>query len=158
MVKLSEYLRESMGLPFRQLDLKALDFLCGKTIGNLHFDAGLDIPYQAPYAYTTPFFYPIGYTYGADIGFHLHPEYLGWENLVVAHSDHGKVLMDLCRQHCSFDHAIAHRLLVQLLSGDNIAGRWAGQWVQDRNVADLSEDTETYEAWEQVLLSLAPRT
>ena len=55
-MKLGEYLRTSVKLDLRHMDLDALDFLAGKNIGDLHFDKGLEIPCKGIYPYTSHFF------------------------------------------------------------------------------------------------------
>ncbi len=88
-MKLGQFLREHVGIPFRRIDLNALDKLAGQTIGDIQFYPELATAfYPQDDGYTTPFFYPIGYIRAEDIGFHLHPHYLNWEHLIIARNDH----------------------------------------------------------------------
>ncbi len=88
-IKLGQFLREQVGIPFRHIDLNALDKLAGQTVGEIQFYPDLAAAfYPQDDGYTTPFFYPIGYIYAKDIGFHLHPHYLNWEHLIIARNDH----------------------------------------------------------------------
>ena len=59
-----------------------------------------------------------------------------------------KVLLDFCDVHCSYDHPIAHGLLVKLL-GDRPTGRW----VQQRQL-NPAKDPGNYAPWEAVLAKL----
>lgn len=88
-MKLGQFLSEQVGINFRQLDLHALDELAGKGIEDVQFYTGIREAFgDAGEPYTPPFFYPIGYYHDWEIGLHLHPDYLGWESLIVAHNDH----------------------------------------------------------------------
>jgi len=88
-MKLGQFLREQVGISFRQIDLNALDKLAGQMIGDIHFYPDLTAAfYPQDDAYTTPFFYPIGRIHAEDVGFHLHPHYLNWEHLIIARNDH----------------------------------------------------------------------
>ncbi|MGK7924741.1 MAG: hypothetical protein AB4290_05705 [Spirulina sp.] len=93
-MKLGQFLREEVGIEFRQIDLHALDRLAGQQVGDIQFYANLEESFgqRAGSAYTSPFFYPIGYYEDWELGLHLHPYYLEWENLIVADNDH----TDIC--------------------------------------------------------------
>ncbi|MGB1251745.1 MAG: hypothetical protein ACPG8W_14095, partial [Candidatus Promineifilaceae bacterium] len=103
---LGEFLREHAGLSIRQQDLDALDVLTGKSVGYIDFN---DAPSQnfepSGDAFTSPFFYPIGYHNDDEVGLNLLPGHLDWDRLPVAHNDHTEVsdvspmLADYVRRH-----------------------------------------------------------
>lgn len=93
MMKLGQFLREVVGIEFRQIDLYALDKLAGQQVCDIQFYANLEesLGQIEGISYTSPFFYPFGYYEKGELGLHLHPHYLDWENIIVAHNDHNDI-------------------------------------------------------------------
>ncbi|MEA5470716.1 hypothetical protein [Spirulina sp. 06S082] len=113
-MKLGQFLRETVGIKFRQIDLYALDKLAGQQVCEIQFYANLKESFGQieDRSYTSPFFYPLGYYERGELGLHLHPYYLKWEDIIVACNDHNDI----------FDRAstLAYFLFRHLLKWENI--------------------------------------